>query len=291
MDNRKNKKIMVTGGLGFIGSNLVDRLIEEGHEVYAVDDLRSTSSSESYKNHGGWIITRDVNDLDLEVLPDMDIIFHLAADARIQPSFEDPIGTIKNNVQTTAFVCEMARKMSSKIVFAGSSSVYGGEFKNPYTFSKWQAEQVCEMYAKIYNLPIIITRFFNVYGPREPIEGEYATVIAKFIRQYKNGEELTVVGDGQQRRDFTYINDIVDGLVKLGMSNHTGLYNLGRGLNYSINEVVDMIRKYSEGEVRVKYIPPRRGESFETLADISKTVTDVEWKPKYNLNSYINLKI
>ena len=221
----------------------------------------------------------------------MDIIYHLAADARIQPSFDDPVGTIKNNVQTTSFVCEMARKMRSKLVFAGSSSVYGGEFKNPYTFSKWQAEQVCEMYSKIYDLPVIITRFFNVYGPREPIKGEYATVIGKFIRQYKDGDHITIVGDGEQRRDFTHVNDIVSGLIKLGFSNHTGLYNLGKGRNHSINEVVGMIKKYASSNVKVGRLKPRPGESQETLADISRTKRDTDWEPIYNLEDYIKQNI
>lgn len=285
------KKIMVTGGLGFIGSNLVDSLVEDGHEVYAVDDLRSISSSRDYKNYGGWTIELDVNNLNLELYPNMDIIFHLAADARIQPSFSDPLGTIKNNVQTTAAACEIARKMGSKLVFAGSSSVYGGEYKNPYTFSKWQAEKVCEMYAKIYSLPVIITRFFNVYGPREPIEGEYATVIGKFIRQYRNGDEITIVGDGEQRRDFTHVSDIVSGLKALGLSTHTGIYNLGRGMNFSINEVVGMIKKYADREVKVKHIPPRPGEAMETLADTSKARRDVGWEPLHNLEDYIMRKI
>ena len=287
-------KVLVTGGLGFIGSNLVDKLIEYDHEVWVVDNLKSISSNIKYKNSK--VIEyriEDAADLKYTIsLPkNLDVIFHLAADARIQPSFQDPVGTLQNNVQTTAEVCEFARKKEAKVVLAGSSSIYGGEVKNPYTFSKWQAEQVCNMYLKVFDLDTVTARFFNVYGFREPIKGDYATVVGKFIRQYNEGETITIVGDGEQRRDFTNVNDIVSGLIKLGFSNYQGVYNLGSGQNYSINDLVDMIKKYSSKEVKVGRLNPRPGEAQETLADIKKTYIDLGWEPVHNLEDYIKEKL
>ena len=144
------------------------------------------------------------------ILRNIDVIYHLAAQARIQPSFSIPRETLKINASGTALVCEYARKIGAKLVYAGSSSCYNGVYKNPYTFSKWQAEETCKLYSELYGLDISLARFFNVYGPRHPTgEGKsVGTVVGIFEEQYKAGQPLTIVGDGEQRRDFTHIEDI-----------------------------------------------------------------------------------
>ena len=175
------------------------------------------------------------------------------------------------------------------LVYAGSSSTHGGVYKNPYTFTKWQGEELCKLYSKVYSLRISICRFYNVYGPHQLTEGEYCTVIGIFERQRKNNEALTITGDGQQRRDFTHVDDIVDGLIKCGIdlieednSKANGkTFELGRGINYSINEVANMFG----GEK--KYIPQKKGEVRDTLCVTSKANQLLNWNPKRNLEDYI----
>jgi len=170
------------------------------------------------------------------------------------------------------------------MIYAGSSSFYAGQYLNPYAFSKWQGEEVCKMYSEVYDTNTAIARFFNVYGNRHPSEGPYGTVIGIFERQYLNKNPLTVTGNGNQRRDFTHVKDICSGLIELSKGVHSGaVYNLGTGKNHSINELAAM---YTESEV--EFIPPRPGEAWETLADISKTTDKVGWSPKHSLEEYVN---
>ena len=145
-----------------------------------------------------------------------DIIYHIAARARIQPSIDNPHKTFKSNVKGTENVLEYARIEDIPVVYAGSSSVHGDVHANPYTFSKWQGEEMCKLYTKVFNLPTVICRFYNVYGEHQLTDGDYCCVLGIFERQYKSYEPLTITGDGEQRRDFTHINDIVDALIKLG---------------------------------------------------------------------------
>ena len=149
------------------------------------------------------------------MLKDTDVIFHLAVMARIQPSFERPSETLDVNARGTVLICEYARKNKAKVVYAGSSSFYGGVYLNPYAFSKWQGEEACKMYSEIYGVVTGIARFFNVYGPRNPFIGQYTPVVAIFEEQMKNGDALTIVGDGDQRRDFTHVYDICEGLIAI----------------------------------------------------------------------------
>ncbi len=270
-------RALVTGGCGFIGSNLVDKLVSSSWNVLVIDDM--SSGNPHWKNNSAKYIFTDIS-LALEAtrFEKIDVIFHLAAEARIQPSYESPLRWQQSNILGTAAVCEYARKSECKVIFAGSSSCYGGKFMNPYTFSKKISEEMCQMYSKVFGTSTVTARFFNVYGPRNPLIGEYTPIIAKFEQLKKEGKPLTVVGDGEQRRDFTHVYDICEGLVKLSEQEWSGdIFNLGTGTNFSINEIVDMF-----GCEKV-HLPKRPGESIETRADISMTTKLTGWKPKYKL--------
>lgn len=275
------KNILVTGGLGFVGSHLVDRLVSDGHIVTIIDNLSTATSSESNLNKEAQWINCDVRDIKKQTRK-YDVIYHMAAIARIQPSFKDPESYFASNVQGTLAVLEYARKNASKVVYAGSSSAFAGPYKNPYTFTKWQGEELCKMYAKVFNVSTVISRFFNVYGPRQPEGGAYSTVLGIFQKQYLANDSLTITGDGEQRRDFTHVDDIVEGIILLSHDEWSGeVFSLGKGKNFSINELAKMFG----GDVR--YIPPRPGEARNTLADYSEVHEKTGWKPKRDLEGYI----
>lgn len=274
-------RALVTGGCGFIGSNLVDKLVASSWDVLVIDDM--SSGNAHWKNNSAKYIFTDIS-LALETtrFEKIDVIFHLAAEARIQPSYENPLRWQQSNILGTAAVCEYARKNECKVIFAGSSSCYGGKFMNPYTFSKKISEEMCEMYSKVYELSTVTARFFNVYGPRNPLIGEYTPIIAKFEQLKREGMPLTVVGDGEQRRDFTHVYDICNGLISLSKNKWKGeVFDLGTGKNYSINEIVEMF-----GGEKI-HLPSRLGESRTTMADISETIKKTGWRPEYNLKDYI----
>ena len=224
-------KVLITGGLGFIGSHLVDRLRKENCDVYVWDNLCTASSKKTRIRDDVVYTKRDVREINLVKHPSYDIIYHLASYARIQPSFENPDESLSNDILGTIAVCELSRKLKSKIVYAGSSSAYAGHFLNPYSFGKYTAEQVCCLYHELYNVTMVIARFFNVYGPRQPTTGKWATVIAVFEGQHSSGKPLTITSDGNQRRDFTHVDDIVSGLIALGEKNCSSdtahIFNLG----------------------------------------------------------------
>jgi len=277
------KKVLVTGGLGFIGYNLVKRLLEKNYDITVIDNLSSASSNISNKHEGVKYIIDDINNLENIKYKDLDfdIIFHLAALARIQPSFEDPISYFKSNVMGTVQVCELARRCNAKIVYAASSSAYGGPKLNPYAFAKYTGEEILSMYSKLYDVSTVSARFFNVYGDRQPTEGTYATLIGIFERQYKAEQPLTITGDGEQRRDFTHVYDICDGLICLSDHEFIGnIFNLGTGTNFSVNEIASMFN------TKTMYIPSRPGEARITLADISETQR-YGYAPKQSIESYI----
>ena len=278
------KKVLVTGGLGFVGSNLVDRLHSiGGYDITVIDNLSSQSSNINYKTDYAEYIIDDINNLDNIKYKDLnfDIIFHLAGLARIQPSFADPIPYFKANVLGTVSVCELAKRCNARVVYAASSSAEAGPKLNPYSFTKWSGEELLKMYSEVYGLSTVSTRFFNVYGDRQPTKGTYATLIGIFERQYANGEPLTITGTGEQRRDFTHVYDINDGMICLSHDNHSGeIYNLGTGVNYSVNEIAAMF------DTETKYIPKRPGEAMVTLADTS-AAAKYGYSPKQSIKKYI----
>tara|TARA_B110000908_G_C10267861_1_gene466454 strand:+ start:8317 stop:9192 length:876 start_codon:yes stop_codon:yes gene_type:complete len=278
--------ILVTGGLGFVGSNLVDELVRDNHTVTVIDNLSSESSSEKYKNKYACYHIKDIRNIDKLDLPKFEVIFHLAGLARIQPSFEDPIDYVDVNITGTAKICQLAKEHCARLIYSSSSSINNGEYNTPYTFSKWGGEEVLKTWIKCYAIDAMICRFYNVYGPREPQTGDYATVVQKFITKYTNSEPLTIVGDGEQRRDFTHVDDIVSGLIQvMEEGTTTSLYHLGRGINYSINELAAMFDYDNINSISV-----RKGEGLVTLADYQTTFNTLGWKAKYNLKDYIKLK-
>ena len=276
-------KALVTGGVGFVGTNLIKRLVKEGYEVFSIDNY-STGKKEN-EQLGCTYMNVDINDLehiDKSLFKDMDVIFHMAALARIQPSLKRPQESLNANVNGTLNVLELARVNNIPVIYAGSSSFHHGLYGSPYAWSKYAGEQLCELYSKVYGLSTAICRFYNVYGPHQLEEGEYSTVLGIFERQFRNNEPLTVTGDGEQRRDFTHVNDIVDGLYKcVGKDLKAEIFELGRGKNFSINEIVDMFGADKE------YIPARKGEYPVTLCDTSLAKEKLGWIPVNNLEEYI----
>ena len=273
-------RIIVTGGAGFVGTNLVKRLMVEGHEVTSLDNY-STGKKEN-EQQGCKYITGDITDKTL-MLEEYDVIFHIAALARIQPSLKDPNACIEANVNGTLNILNIARKYNTPVIYAGSSSMHHGLYKSPYAWSKYAGEQLCELFSTTFGLNTTICRFYNVYGPHQLEEGDYSTVLGIFERQYRNNEPLTITGDGEQRRDFTHVNDIVNGLYKcIGRESSADIFELGSGRNYSINEVADLFN------TETKYIPARKGEYPYTLCDYSYAQDELGWKPKEDLQVYIN---
>jgi len=288
IDSSKEKKckVLVTGGLGFIGSHLVEYLVDSGsYEVTVIDNIISESSSREHMHDDVNYWIDDVRNLNFSKYSkeSFDIVFHLAALARIQPSFEDPLTYMSVDAMGTSHVLEFARQCGAKLVYAGSSSAYGGPMLNPYAFAKYTGEQICELYSSVYDVSTVIGRFFNVYGPRQPTAGDYATVVGIFERQTRDHDPLTITGDGTQRRDFTHVMDIVRGLVALSQGDWRGeVFQLGTGVNYSINDLAEMFGGKAE------YIPARAGETHSTLADISETTRRTDWKPHESLSDYVD---
>ena len=293
-------KVLVTGGAGFVGTNLIKRLLNDGHNVSSVDNY-STGFKENHQD-GCVYYSRDLSKKNWSLLwkececeiscechiESVDLIFHVAALARIQPSLSDPIKAISNNFNSALYVLEWARSHKTPVVFSGSSTLHHGLWGSPYAWSKYAGEQLCELYNKVYDLPTAICRFYNVYGEHQLEEGAYATVIGIFEKQFREGKPLTITGDGEQRRDFTHIDDIVDGLIRcgIGLVNDQPIsgqaYELGRGLNFSINEITEMF-----GETEVEYIPARKGEYPFTLADYTKAKEELGYSPIKNIRDYI----
>ena len=284
-------RCLVTGGAGFVGTNLIKRLLEDGYKVVSLDNY-----STGFKNNeqgGCSYFDVDINKVkDYSFFMDgADVIFHMAALARIQPSIKDPVKCLENNFNSTLNILEWARSKDCPVIFAGSSSYHHGLWGSPYAWSKHAGEQLCKLYSNVYDLPTAICRFYNVYGPHQIEEGTYATVIGIFEKQYRDGQPLTIVGNGEQRRDFTHIDDIVDGLIRINramqgevdMVYDAPIFELGSGKNYSINEVADMFDKYYIRE----YTSARKGEYDVTLADYSEAQNLLDWKPTKDLSNYI----
>lgn len=291
---------LVTGGCGFIGSHIVDKLILLGHDVRVIDDLSAKENERFYYNDQATYWEKDISKDDCNnVFSNVDCVFHLAARSRIQPTIGSPNACFEVNVLGTQRILEWSRLNSVKrVIYSGTSSLYGknnsipfspnmpADCLNPYSMSKWMGEQICKLYNQLYGVPSIVLRYFNVYGPREPLKGEYAPVIGLFKRQHASEEHMTIVGDGSQRRDFTYIDDVVNANICAMNASVVDIphkiYNVGTGKNYSIIELADMIGG------KVKKIPARPAEVKETLADIRETTDELGWLPKYELKNMIN---
>ena len=292
------QKAIVTGGAGFIGSNLVDRLINMGVEVHIIDDL--STGFEKNINPKAKFHKIDISKLDPKAawyeFKDTDVIFHTAALARVQPSIDDPIPFDNVNTGGTLRMLMLAHELGVKrFVYSASSSCYGNNKKfptpeeestnplSPYGLQKYIGEQYCKMFSEVYNLDTVSLRYFNVYGERMNLEGAYKLVIAIFADQMLNNKPLTINNDGEQRRDFTYVGDVIEAniLAALHSENHNGdAFNIGNGDNYSVNELADMFG--GEKQYGNKVIEP-----FKTLADNSKARLMLDWEPKGDLPSWI----
>ena len=293
-------KSLVTGGAGFIGSNLVDQLLSIGHEVVCIDNEFSDIHDHFYWNSKADNHLLDIRDYEntRPLYEGVDFVFHIAAEARIQPSILNPVDTVSINSVGTCTVLQCARDAGvRRVMYSSTSSGYGmndypnvetqpDDCLNPYSVSKVNGEKLCTMYTNLFDVPTVIFRYFNVYGERQPLKGQYAPVIGIFLRQFAAGEKLTIVGDGEQRRDFTYVGDIVNANIMAAISNPDDdafgqVYNVGTGSNYSVNEIAAMI---SDDTI---HIPPRVGESRITLANIQKIKNTFGWEPQVNVGDWV----
>lgn len=297
-------KSLVTGGAGFIGSNLVDRLLDLGHEVIVIDNEYSDAHDQFYWNDRAQNYKYDIRDYEntRPLYDGVDYVFHIAAEARIQPAIENPIEAVSINSVGTVTVLQCAREAGVKrVMYSSTSSAYGtnetpnvetqlDDCLNPYSVSKVNGEKLCKMYTSLFGLPTVIFRYFNVYGERQPLKGQYAPVIGIFLRQRAAGEPLTIVGDGEQRRDFTYVGDVVKANIMAAISNVDSeafgeVYNVGTGKNYSVNEIAEM---FNHSTIN---IPPRLGESRISLANNQKLSKTFGWSPSMNLEDWVKTNL
>ena len=279
-------KILITGALGFVGKNLAKRLIADGHDVIGLDNYEIGKPADEVD--GVKYLPWDIEQIEYLKGDSIDLCFHLAALSRIQPSFEQPSETFRVNARGTEAVCEWARHNNVKVVYSGSSSQWHDPFLSPYALYKKLGEDVCKLYRMIYGLNVEIARFYNVYGPGEITEGKWAAVIGKWRGQVEQNHPITIVGDGEQRRDFTHIDDIVDGLIKIafGTETHEDAWELGTGFNYSLNEVAELfVEKFSAVKV---YMAQERGNYKETIRVNNDAIDRLGWTPTDKLKEYIN---
>jgi len=305
------ENVLVTGGCGFIGGHIVDELVNRGKNVIVVDNESSSSGDKYHYNDSATYFKYDITDYDkLERifrlhfpvgeagLSTIDTVFHLAAKSRIPYSIKNPVETCSANFMGTLNVLELARNFGvERVIYSSTSSAYGlkntpplnenmsRDCLNPYSVSKVAAEDLCKMYNSLYGLGVIIFRYFNVYGERQPLKGSYAPVVGIFLRQKEQGEDMTIVGDGLQTRDFTYVGDVVNANMLAAESRDENvfgeIFNVGAGRNHSVLDVARMI-----GGEHV-FIPPRKGEASDTLADVNKIKNILGFEAKVRLEDWI----
>jgi len=304
--DRMDKPIrsLVTGGCGFIGSHLVDLLLEQGHEVVVLDNMstgrRANLDHVSRKDKLA-VLEGSVQDEDTvkRAMNGCDYVFHLAALADIVPSIVNPLGYFSANVDGTVVVAEVARRLGiKKLVYTASSSCYGipSEYPTPetaeiqpqypYAFTKWVGEQTALHWGQIYNLPVVALRLFNVYGPRSRTSGTYGAVFGVFLAQKLAGTPMTIVGDGSQTRDFTYVTDVARAFLVAALSDARGQsFNVGSDGTYSIKSLVQML-----GGPFV-HIPKRPGEPDSTFADTTRIKSELGWTPEVTFREGVDLML
>ena len=272
-------RVLVTGGAGFIGTNLIKRLLELEHTVISIDNYHT--GLESNHQRGCKYLNHDI--FNLREFPPVDIVFHLAAVARIQPSFKEPKKYFLSNANATFNLAEWCAKNNTPIVYSGSSSKHSGRFKNPYTFSKDIGEDVITLFQSHFGLQASVARFYNVYGPYQLTQGGYTTLIGRWINNIENNIECEIYGDGEQRRDFTHVDDIVEALLLIMDNKAYGYsFELGRGKNHSVNEIANMFG------ISPRYVDPKPGEAKITLNTSNEAKQVLGWNPQKNIVDYIN---
>jgi UDP-glucose 4-epimerase len=273
-------KVLVTGGAGFVGTNLIKRLLKEGHQVVSIDNYNTGLKN----NHqeGCEYYEYDIRNIHSYDFIKPDFVYHMAAIARIQPSFKNPKDYFEVNANGTLNLAHWCKENDVPIVYAGSSSKHNGKFMNPYTFSKDIGEEILDLYSRNFGLKYIITRFYNVYGPYQLTEGGYTTLIGRWLNNIEKGVQCEIYGDGEQRRDFTHVDDIVDALYTLINKECWGYgFELGRGKNYSVNEVAQMMN------ITPEYREAKPGEARETLNQDQTASLILDWHPYRNLEDYL----
>ena len=294
-------KIVITGGAGFIGSHLSEALADRGYQVIIIDNL-STGSMEnigSFINKGNVALVKG-NILDLPLikrsLQEADLVFHQAAVTSVPYSINDPEKTNIVNISGTLNILLAAREQGvKKVIYASSSSVYGDtptlpkvedmipNPQSPYALTKLTGEYYCQVFQQVYGVPTVCLRYFNVYGPRQNPNSEYAAVIPKFINSIINNQDPIIYGDGEQSRDFTYIKDVVEANILAAESDATGIFNIGKGESVTINQLAKLcIEMLSNNSVSPIYKDPRPGDIKDSLADITRAKT-FGYSPKYDL--------
>ncbi len=293
----KNKKVVVTGGLGFIGSHLIESL-NENNNVIIVDN----QSSGDIKNVKGFDFTKidtnlgDITQLNLEnIFEGADYVFHMAAMTSVTQSVMDPIGCNEINITGTLKVLEAARKCGvKKLVFSSSAAVYGDTESlpitekipinplSPYAVAKATGELYCNVYSEIYGLPTVALRYFNVFGPRQNPESNYASVIPIFVDKILKNETPIIYGDGEQTRDFVHVKRVVEANILSAESKETGVFNIGLGKSTSINQLFEIVKNAIGKDIEPKYEDERAGEIKHSFADISKAKS-IGYMPKGDL--------
>jgi UDP-glucose 4-epimerase len=279
-------RVIVTGGAGFIGTNLIKRLLKEDHEVISIDNY-STGKVENHIEGVKYYIKENICNILIDppwqlISFKPDVVFHLAAIARIQPSFKNPSLYLETNYKGTYEVVKYCTELNIPLIYAGSSSHHSGRFKNPYTFSKDMGEDIIKLYQKHFNLKASIARFYNVYGPHQLTEGGYTTLIGRWLNNIEKGLPCEIYGDGSKRRDFTHVDDIVEALIRIVDREKYGyVFELGRGKNYTVNSVAKMLG------IKPIYKEDKPGEALTTLANRTEAELYLEWDAKINLEDYI----
>lgn len=271
--------ILVTGGCGYVGSNLCNHLVKSGHHVTSMDCL---IDQPFYLDENIDIKQKNILDITKNDLKNYDHIFHLAALPRIGASFDDPVAYFLNNSHGTAVLLNALVGLKTTFTFISSSSCYSCDELNPYSCSKIMAESVCRLYQKSFGINLSITRLFNVYGNNHLRNGKKACMMGLFENAILKNDIIRVYGSGEQRRDFTHINDICSGLKQLMGFNIDGLVDLGFGENYSVNEIIAML-----GGEKIEFISCRDGEGNNTLANVNKTNDYIKWNPEIKISEYI----
>ncbi len=290
-------KIIITGFSGFVGSHLTEKLLKEGHEVIGIDRSIKWENLIDPKNPKLKIYHENLESNISDLFKGVDLVFHLAALTRPQWSIEHVSETNQVNVDGTIRVLEYCRDNKVKrIIFMSSSNLYGEQGKeailetakpnpmNPYALQKLIGEQYCELFYKLYGLEYNIIRPFNIYGPRMPISGYYTCAVATFINKLRNNLPLEMFGDGEQRRDFVYIDDVIDQMIFMSLSTvHGQAFNCGSGINYSINELYEKIEHLMKKQIEPIRLP-RQSDPSNTLAEIYKAKLLLKWRPKIGLD-------